>query len=134
MTVADQQFVLEIDRRYEVVVAAAPYPMDCNFYQTNKAIQSGALAVKDGGEKSGPLGRIIGNIDKLTDDKFSPTLGLAGVSFTAAAGEVTAVLGPNSWLTAFGATNSAPLAESAPPASPMATPLAYIQSNRHRAR
>ena len=23
--------------------------MDCNFYQTNKAIQSGALAVKDGG-------------------------------------------------------------------------------------
>ena len=47
--VADRQFVLDIDRRYEVVVAAAPHPMDCNFYQTNKAIQSGALAVKDGG-------------------------------------------------------------------------------------
>jgi lactate racemase len=47
--VADRQFVLDIERRYEVVVAAAPYPMDCNFYQTNKAIQSGALAVKDGG-------------------------------------------------------------------------------------
>ena len=47
--VADRQFVLDIDRRYEVVVAVAPHPMDCNFYQTNKAIQSGALAVKDGG-------------------------------------------------------------------------------------
>ena len=32
-----------------MVVAVAPHPMDCNFYQTNKAIQSGALAVKDGG-------------------------------------------------------------------------------------
>jgi nickel-dependent lactate racemase len=47
--VADRQFVLDLERRYEVVVAAAPHPMDCNFYQTNKAIQSGALAVKDGG-------------------------------------------------------------------------------------
>ena len=47
--VADRQFVLDIQRRYEVVVAIAPHPMDCNFYQTNKAIQSGALAVKDGG-------------------------------------------------------------------------------------
>ena len=49
VAVADEQFVLDIDRRCEVVVAVAPYPMDCNFYQTNKAIQSGALAVKDGG-------------------------------------------------------------------------------------
>ena len=40
--VADRQFVLEIDRRYEVVVAVAPHPMDCNFYQTNKAVQGGA--------------------------------------------------------------------------------------------
>ena len=46
---ADRQFVLEIERPYEVVVAVAPHPMDCNLYQTNKAIQSGALAVKDGG-------------------------------------------------------------------------------------
>ncbi len=49
LEVADRQYVLDIERRYEVVVAAAPHPMDCNFYQTNKAIQSGALAVKDGG-------------------------------------------------------------------------------------
>ena len=49
VAVADKQFVLEIDRRCEVVVAVAPHPMDCNLYQTNKAIQSGALAVKDGG-------------------------------------------------------------------------------------
>jgi lactate racemase len=31
------------------VVAVAPHPMDCNLYQTNKAIRSGALAVEDGG-------------------------------------------------------------------------------------
>ena len=49
VAVAERQFVLDIDRRYEVVVAVAPHPMDCNLYQTNKAIQSGALAVKDGG-------------------------------------------------------------------------------------
>ena len=49
VAVAEKQFVLDLDRAYDVVVAAAPYPMDCNFYQTNKAIQSGALAVKDGG-------------------------------------------------------------------------------------
>ena len=47
--VADRQFVLDLEERCEVVVAVAPHPMDCNFYQTNKAIQSGALAVKDGG-------------------------------------------------------------------------------------
>jgi nickel-dependent lactate racemase len=45
IAVADRQFVLEIERPYEVVVAVAPHPMDCNFYQTNKAIQSGALAL-----------------------------------------------------------------------------------------
>jgi nickel-dependent lactate racemase len=49
VTVADKQFVLEVNRQCEVVVAVAPHPMDCNFYQTNKAIQSGALAVKEGG-------------------------------------------------------------------------------------
>ena len=30
-------------------MCVAPHPMDCNLYQTNKAIQSGAAAVKDGG-------------------------------------------------------------------------------------
>jgi len=49
ITVAERQFVLDIDRACEVVVAVAPHPMDCNLYQTNKAIQSGALAVKDDG-------------------------------------------------------------------------------------
>lgn len=49
VAVADRQFVLDIDRLYEVVVAVAPHPMDCNFYQTNKAIQSGGAAVRDGG-------------------------------------------------------------------------------------
>lgn len=49
VAVADKQFVLDIDRLYEVVVAVAPHPMDCNFYQTNKAIQSGGAAVRQGG-------------------------------------------------------------------------------------
>jgi len=49
VAVAEKQFVLDLDRAYDVVVAVAPYPMDCNFYQTNKAIQSGALVVKKGG-------------------------------------------------------------------------------------
>lgn len=49
VAVAERQFVLDIERPYEVVVAVAPPPMDCNFYQTNKAIQGGAPAVKAGG-------------------------------------------------------------------------------------
>jgi nickel-dependent lactate racemase len=49
VAVAAKQLVVELERPYEVVVAVAPPPMDCNFYQTNKAIQSGALAVKEGG-------------------------------------------------------------------------------------
>ena len=49
VAVADKQYVLEIERCYEIVVAVAPHPMDCNFYQVDKAIQSGALAVKQGG-------------------------------------------------------------------------------------
>ena len=49
VSVAEKQFVLDLDCAYEVVVAVAPHPMDCNFYQTNKAIQSGALAVRPGG-------------------------------------------------------------------------------------
>ena len=45
VAVADKQFVLEIERPCDVVVAVAPHPMDCNFYQANKAIQGGALAL-----------------------------------------------------------------------------------------
>jgi len=49
VTVADKQFVLDIDEAYDIVVSVAPHPMDCNLYQTNKAIRSGALALKPGG-------------------------------------------------------------------------------------
>ncbi len=49
VAVADQQFVLELDEAYDIVVSVAPHPMDCNLYQTNKAIRSGALALKPGG-------------------------------------------------------------------------------------
>jgi lactate racemase len=49
VAVADRQFVLDLNEAADVVVAVAPHPMDCNFYQTNKAIRSGALALKKGG-------------------------------------------------------------------------------------
>jgi lactate racemase len=49
VAVADRQFVLDLEEPADVVVAVAPHPMDCNFYQTNKAIRSGALALKEGG-------------------------------------------------------------------------------------
>lgn len=34
---------------YDIVLAAAPYPMDNSLYQAQKAIESGKLALKDGG-------------------------------------------------------------------------------------
>ena len=49
VAVADRQFVLELDEAFDIVVSVAPHPMDCNLYQTNKAIRSGALALKPGG-------------------------------------------------------------------------------------
>ncbi len=49
VAVADKQFVLELDEASDIVVSVAPHPMDCNLYQTNKAIRSGALALKPGG-------------------------------------------------------------------------------------
>ena len=49
VALADQQFVLDLDQTYDIVVSVAPHPMDCDLYQTNKAIRSGALALKPGG-------------------------------------------------------------------------------------
>jgi len=36
-------------RTYDIVLAAAPYPMDTTLYQAQKAIESGKLALNDGG-------------------------------------------------------------------------------------
>jgi lactate racemase len=49
VAVADRQFVLPLEEAYDIVVSVAPHPMDCNLYQTNKAIRSGALALKPDG-------------------------------------------------------------------------------------
>ena len=47
--VAKRVFCVEIPHRCDVVVSVAKFPMDINLYQAQKAIDNGALAVKDGG-------------------------------------------------------------------------------------
>jgi nickel-dependent lactate racemase len=46
---ADGHYVVELSQRYDVVVAAAPYPMDYDLYQSQKALENGSLALEDGG-------------------------------------------------------------------------------------
>ncbi|MHB8869386.1 MAG: nickel-dependent lactate racemase family protein [Thermoleophilia bacterium] len=46
---ADGHYVVDLSHRYDVVVAAAPYPMDYDLYQSQKALENGSLALKDGG-------------------------------------------------------------------------------------
>lgn len=46
---ADDHYVVELEERYDIVVAAAPYPMDYDLYQSQKALENGSLALKDGG-------------------------------------------------------------------------------------
>ncbi len=46
---ADGHYVVELNTRYDIVVAAAPYPMDYDLYQSQKALENGSLALKDGG-------------------------------------------------------------------------------------
>lgn len=45
----DGHYVVDLSERYDVVVAAAPYPMDYDLYQSQKALENGSLALKDGG-------------------------------------------------------------------------------------
>lgn len=47
--VAKQIFCVQIPQKADVVVSVARFPMDINLYQSQKAIDNGALAVKDGG-------------------------------------------------------------------------------------
>ncbi|HKL56890.1 MAG TPA: general glycosylation pathway protein, partial [Sphaerochaeta sp.] len=47
--VAKDIFCVEIPQKADVVVSVAKFPMDINLYQSQKAIDNGALATKDGG-------------------------------------------------------------------------------------
>lgn len=46
---AHDVFCVKIPQRADVVVSVAPYPMDVNLYQSQKAIENAKLAVKPGG-------------------------------------------------------------------------------------
>jgi len=46
---ADDHYVVEIDHRFDVVVTVAPYPMDYDLYQSQKALENGAMALKENG-------------------------------------------------------------------------------------
>jgi len=46
---AEEIFVAEIPEKADVVVSVAGYPMDVDLYQSQKALDNGKLALKDGG-------------------------------------------------------------------------------------
>jgi len=46
---ADEVFCVEVGGKADIVISAAPYPMDVDLYQSQKAIESGKLALKEGG-------------------------------------------------------------------------------------
>ena len=47
--IATRVFCVPIPQKADIVVSIAKFPMDINLYQSQKAIDNGALAVKDGG-------------------------------------------------------------------------------------
>jgi nickel-dependent lactate racemase len=49
VAIAEQIFCVPIPEPADVVISVAKFPMDINLYQAQKAIDNGALAVKDGG-------------------------------------------------------------------------------------
>ena len=46
---ANEVFVVDVEERADVVITVAPYPMDVDLYQSQKAIENAKLAVRDGG-------------------------------------------------------------------------------------
>lgn len=46
---ADEHYVVDVDHPYDVVVTVAPYPMDYDLYQSQKALENGAMALSEGG-------------------------------------------------------------------------------------
>ena len=49
VAIARKVFCVPIPQKADIVVSIAKFPMDINLYQSQKAIDNGALAVKDGG-------------------------------------------------------------------------------------
>jgi len=46
---ANEVFCVEIPEKSDIVISAAPYPMDIDLYQSQKAIDNGKLALKENG-------------------------------------------------------------------------------------
>ena len=46
---ANRVFVVDIPRKEDIVVSVAPYPMDVDLYQSQKALDNGKLALREGG-------------------------------------------------------------------------------------
>lgn len=46
---ADEVFCVNIPQKADIVISVAPYPMDVDMYQSQKAMDNGKLALKDGG-------------------------------------------------------------------------------------
>ncbi|BDU50810.1 nickel-dependent lactate racemase [Haliovirga abyssi] len=46
---ANEVFCVEIKEKADIVISAAPYPMDIDLYQSQKAIDNGKLALKENG-------------------------------------------------------------------------------------
>ncbi|MFW6150071.1 MAG: nickel-dependent lactate racemase [Chloroflexota bacterium] len=47
--IAEEMFTVRVSRRADIVVSAARFPMDIDLYQSQKALESGKLALKEGG-------------------------------------------------------------------------------------
>lgn len=46
---ANEVFCVPLDAKADIVISAAPYPMDIDLYQSQKALDNSKLALKDGG-------------------------------------------------------------------------------------
>jgi nickel-dependent lactate racemase len=46
---ADEVCMVRIDKKADIVITVAPHPMDMNLYQSQKAMENGKLALKEGG-------------------------------------------------------------------------------------
>ncbi len=46
---ANEVFAVKVEKKADIVVSVAPYPMDVDLYQSQKAIENGKLALKEGG-------------------------------------------------------------------------------------
>jgi nickel-dependent lactate racemase len=49
ITKAKEVFAVSVEEKADIVVTVAPYPMDIDLYQSQKAIENGKVALKEGG-------------------------------------------------------------------------------------